>query len=134
MLHYIYLPLINRDLELFRATWNNHGLSTENGKSPKQLFVLGMLKNANSQLTAVQDVFSSDGLPQPSNEIPTPEHIQSAIGRTRVDVPVVQCPLTPDQQQLLQDQVDPLEENHDHGMALYLRARSFAQQLLTDSG
>ena len=61
--HLVFLPCINRDLRLFRGQWNNHGLSTEHGRSPRQLFVLGMLQNHGSTLTAVRDVFDSDGVP-----------------------------------------------------------------------
>lgn len=39
-LHYVYLPRINRHLELFKRGWDMHPLSTEGNKSPVQLWYL----------------------------------------------------------------------------------------------
>ena len=109
---------------LFRGQWNNHyGLSTENGKSPTQLFVLGMLTNHTSQLTAVRDVFDSHGVPASVEATTVPANTAQVLGRTRVDVPGIECPLSEEQQQTVRDNVNPLEESTDHGMALYIQAR-----------
>ena len=43
-LHYIYLPRINRALQIFREGWNHHGIRTANHRSPHQLFVEGTLR------------------------------------------------------------------------------------------
>ena len=37
-LHYIFIPRINKSLKLFQEGWNSHPLSTENNKSPRQLY------------------------------------------------------------------------------------------------
>ena len=37
-LHYIFIPRINNSLKLFQEGWNLHPLSTENNKSPRQLY------------------------------------------------------------------------------------------------
>ena len=47
-LHYMYLPMIQRNLDLFRAGHNRGPLSTEHNSSPEQLFFQGMLSVANS--------------------------------------------------------------------------------------
>ena len=47
-LHYVYLPMIQRNLDLFRADHNRGPLSTEHNSSPEQLFFQGMLSVANS--------------------------------------------------------------------------------------
>lgn len=39
-LHYIFLPRINRSLEEFHESWNNHSLSTAGTLTPNQLFFL----------------------------------------------------------------------------------------------
>lgn len=39
-LHYVYIPRINRHLDLFRRGWDMHPLSTEGNKSPMQLWFL----------------------------------------------------------------------------------------------
>lgn len=41
-LHFIFLPRINRALNMFTQTWNNHKLSSERNKTPLQLFRRGM--------------------------------------------------------------------------------------------
>ena len=52
-LHYIFLPRINKALNEFRSTWNSHGIRTQEGSTPQQLFTTGMLRLRNSGLTAM---------------------------------------------------------------------------------
>jgi hypothetical protein len=40
LLHFIFLPRINRGLEKFRDGWNSHPLSSERNYSPNQLMVM----------------------------------------------------------------------------------------------
>ena len=47
-LHHVYLPRIQRILDLFTAGHNRGPLSTEHNSSPEQLFIQGMLSVANS--------------------------------------------------------------------------------------
>ena len=42
--HYIYLPRINKSLQVFQDGWNHHGVRTEHNLSPHQLFVRGALQ------------------------------------------------------------------------------------------
>ena len=41
-LHYVFLPRLNRDLEVFRNQWNNHPLRTEHNLTPIQLYIQGI--------------------------------------------------------------------------------------------
>ena len=50
-LHFIFLPRINKCLEEFQESWNNHSLSTEGNKSPYQLFVEGLLHHSSQSNT-----------------------------------------------------------------------------------
>ncbi|XP_078021613.1 uncharacterized protein LOC144461816 [Epinephelus lanceolatus] len=59
-LHYVYLPRINRDLEVFREQWNNHGLRTVGHRTPCQIFVQGCLQRQTQPLTAMAEIFGSD--------------------------------------------------------------------------
>ena len=43
-LRVVYIPQINRSLEIFRQGWNNHSISRVNSSSPLQLFTLGIAK------------------------------------------------------------------------------------------
>ena len=42
-LHYVFLPCINKAIEDFKNAWNHHGVRTERGMTPNQLFTMGML-------------------------------------------------------------------------------------------
>lgn len=44
-LRYVYLPIIQRALTEFTNQWNNHGLSTQGGRTPLQLWHTGVLNN-----------------------------------------------------------------------------------------
>ncbi len=41
-LHCVFLPLIQKQLDIFRKAWARHSLSTERGKSPNQLWIMGL--------------------------------------------------------------------------------------------
>lgn len=56
-LHYVYLPRINRDLDMFRGQWNNHGLRTVGHHTPYQIFVQGCLQRQTQPLTAMAEIF-----------------------------------------------------------------------------
>lgn len=42
-LHFVMLPRINRHLDLFSQAWDRHSISTEQGRSPQQLWIRGQL-------------------------------------------------------------------------------------------
>ncbi|XP_028409238.1 uncharacterized protein LOC114531821 [Dendronephthya gigantea] len=55
-LQYVYLPEINNSLEELTREWNYHGLTTESKKTPRQLWIAGMLSNSATNYRAVGDV------------------------------------------------------------------------------
>ena len=46
-LHYVYLPRINKNLQLFAEGHNRSPISTEHGKSPLQLWIAGCAEYSN---------------------------------------------------------------------------------------
>ena len=48
-LHYVFVPRINRNFQMFQEAYNRATLSTERGCSPTQLWICGMLGVAHSQ-------------------------------------------------------------------------------------
>lgn len=58
-LHYIFLPVINCRLNVFRQGWNKHKIRTAQNCSPEQLWTKGMLDNYISDNPAVQDIFGN---------------------------------------------------------------------------
>ena len=111
-LHYTYLPRIQRTLDEFVAAHNNHRVSTEEGKTPAQLFWLNIRlaslhsgnRNRNVPIRGVdvRDLLYSD--------IP---HVQ---------VPDVESPLTGSALRALHD-IDPL--SGDDGKEIYRRVVQF---------
>lgn len=57
---YVYKLVINRKLSSFRSAWNVHKIRTENNKTPRQLWLEGLLSNYNSSFTAVSDIFDNN--------------------------------------------------------------------------
>ncbi len=45
-LHYVFLARINRQLTVWADAWDQHPLSSERGKSPLQLWIQGLVGNA----------------------------------------------------------------------------------------
>lgn len=57
VLQQVYLTYINEKLDVFTQAWNFHKLRTERNRTPRQLWLSGMLKNANSEHTATREIF-----------------------------------------------------------------------------
>ena len=61
-LHYSVLSLLNKQLRQFSNSWKNHPLSSERGKTPYQLWVLGMCTSAeDAALQSVLEPLSNVG-------------------------------------------------------------------------
>ena len=41
-LHFLFLPIIQKQLDIFKQAWAHHSLRTENSRSPQQLWILGL--------------------------------------------------------------------------------------------
>lgn len=59
-IQYVYKPVINKKLLSFLSAWNVHSLRTENNKTPRQLWLEGILANYNTTYTAVSDIFDTN--------------------------------------------------------------------------
>ena len=59
-LHYVFQPRINRGLNEFKTRWNLHKYSSENNKTPSQLYTSGMLRRYGSSFREVKEVFDND--------------------------------------------------------------------------
>ena len=55
---YVFLGRINSALQEFGGGWNSHGIRTEHGMTPNQLFIVGVLQLRQMNLTAF-DFFKS---------------------------------------------------------------------------
>jgi len=128
-LHYIYLPRVNRDLELFRNQWNNHGLRTEHHQTPLQMFVGGSLQLSNHGLSGLQDLFQTrvqhvdQNVDQAVNDILSTSDLQEPSG---TEIPGIPCPLSSDSLENLKETIDPLDDSMDElGFELFRHVIDF---------
>ena len=61
-LHLVFLKEINKSLEEFTRQWNYHGLSTEGGTSPLQLWTEGILRTGNDRNSPFDVVLTEEEL------------------------------------------------------------------------
>ena len=113
-LHYIFLPRINASLHSFQLAWNNHPLSTENNRSPIQIYTCDSIGTSLFQ--------ESDNSIQhqaiPDDDIST------------VSVPEIISPLSRSAMGYLSTMVDPLQNSTNHGMDIYVNCIHVVHQLL----
>jgi hypothetical protein len=137
-LHYVFLPRINAALCKFQQQWNNHGLRTEHGRTPNQLFVSQALSLLNSSLVGIRDIFhlanvnstsvSPNGMTPGGHAAFTDN--SSGDNQPFVSVPAVACPLSDLQMQQLTSIVDPMDNTRDPlGINVYLTTLTFIDTL-----
>jgi len=114
-LHYIYLPRINKCLQEFASAWNNHGIRTENGQTPNQLFTAGALNLRNSGDAAL-DFFSA--VP---DDYGVEEDSATFNEESGIEIPPIEFNITQEQLSRL-NTIDPLQECNDHGISLFTEA------------
>ena len=56
-LHTVFLPRINRHIEIWKEGWNNHKMRTAGSLSPLQQYVSGMLGLRSSGLEVAKEMF-----------------------------------------------------------------------------
>lgn len=123
-LHYVFMPRLQRNLDTFVTQWNTHGLTTEHGKSPYQLFTTGILENHASQYTGVQAFVGEE---QEGAEAER-EVVTGADDAPRPALSMVQCPLTQDQVTDLEGRINPLDDADRFGIDIYKRVLMFVSE------
>lgn len=130
-LHFVFIPRLNWSLTEFRQQWNHHGLSTENSRSPSNLFVTGVMAAANGSSQAIRELFESDMLDVAvagdgdevlGLEVPLDE--EGAANEVRAHHPLSAAWL-----ERIQDEIDPLEQKEDvlYGQCLYQKVMRLLQ-------
>ena len=56
-LHFVYLPRLNRHLNIWKGGYMRHRIRTAGSRSPMQLYILGMLRIRGSDLTAAREMY-----------------------------------------------------------------------------
>ena len=67
-LHWVYLPIINKTLEEFRESWNNHPLSSEHNHTPNQLFCQDQTLPDQPSTSSLQMPVSTNSVTVPSDK------------------------------------------------------------------
>lgn len=119
-LHYVFLPRINRALHELENDWNNHPMSSAGNRSPLQIWHSGIRAVANSDYSAVNSLFSTQEgwMEYGTGGGPLP----SCDSENDVEVPEIESQLSPQQLQQLQEDIDPLSDDGNHGINLYMAA------------
>lgn len=108
-LHYVYLPRIERAVTEFINQWNNHGLSTQGGRTPLQLWHSGVLSNP--QILRDTGDFENYGIDEDG---PLPD-LQT---NNNVIIPDMSVTFNETTMNIIR-QVNPLENDGNHGINLF---------------
>ena len=122
-LHYIYLPRVRRGVREFRSQWNNHGLSTQGSQTPLQLWHRGVVSHIGSNNTAIRGVFQIDQHLGTDNGEPLP----AVESRNNIEVPENSVHVSNSTMQEIQELIDPLMNDRNHGIQLFLSLLHFLQ-------
>ncbi len=121
-LHYVLIPRINNSLQAFKAAWNSHPLSSENHKSPLQLY--HAYSRGSSLFNESIDPLVY-GIEDSSSESDDEDDYPNDVV-----VPDIYLPLSQNSVQQLQASINPLEICNDHGKQLYLDTVHLVFQLM----
>lgn len=123
ILHYVFLPRINRVITSFTAGWNNHPLRTERNWSPNRIWNNGMIDRRNRSQHQVAELFDTDGTLEDLEWYgmdwagPTPND----DGLSTVEVDDVNFEIAENILQTL-NSIDPLRDSTCYGIDIYLEA------------
>lgn len=126
-LHYVYQPRIQQKLDMFVNQWNVHGLSSERGQSPYQLFTAGMLQNINSEHAGVLSFATRTDQPSEEEEPQDDNSEHESEEQPDVDILPTHCPLSQDELTGLREQLDPLDPTDSLGVDVYRRVLQYIQ-------
>lgn len=130
-LHYVYIPRINQSLSKFKRTWNNHKLSSENQKTPMQLYLAGMLSLFGSNHTAVKDFFEDGQVEENEYGVIEPEASELAdedIAENEINIPEIQQNVSSACMDEIKRSIDPLKQDGNHGIIHFTRMRDIIRQ------
>ena len=112
----------------FKAQWMHHGLSTENGMSPIQLYTTGILASANSDHTAINSILHHDlsnyGV-DPNGPFPSATDYQISIPESSIE-------LSDEQQQYLSSRFNQRTYYEDNGKNEYSQGVNILQFMLRE--
>ena len=123
-LHFIYLPRIQASLDEFTSQWNNHGMRTGRHLSPLAIWTSSMLQSA---VNDNDDLYQAQGDLYGVDFEGTVVEIETD---NNVVVEDISIHLNEEDFATLFNMVDPLSDDMNHGIDLYLHTRDFVRQCL----
>ena len=132
-LHYTFLPRINRNLEDFRQGWNFHGNSTEGNQTPFMIWLESITAPDNEPRTAMNELLSESEIAMYGVEIDeTTDEMDDEQEEDGYDLPRASSPLTFEQLDILKKEVNPLDEDNNYGVDIYMRVLCVIRELLQE--
>lgn len=113
-LHYVFLPRINNLIEMFVSGWNKHRLSSEKGKTPLQLWLIGSLPQGEEEDNPDNPDFYGIEWDESGDFIGV--DLDNQVHVVEIDYNISHHTFT-----TLQALVDPLAESNSHGIDLFLQ-------------
>ena len=113
-LQFVFLPRINKSLNEFIQSWNNHPIRTTGHKSPNQLFAAGAILLQSSNLPGLDFFHEVDQDYGIDTNGPIPGDAD-----THVEVPESPLHFLDDNLLYLRETVDPCAPSNNHGIDLY---------------
>ena len=130
-IHYVYLPCLNTILQRFRAGWNSHKITTECEYTPHQLYIQGMMRRSGGNLSMVRDVFDQGQVDVEGFGYDPDGPVPEIRTNNDVRIPSIVCPLTQDEVQELEGEVNPSGPCPNYGISCYLATRNHVNSALS---
>lgn len=122
-LHYVFLPRLNKSMENFATSWNNHSIRTERGHSPNQLFTAGVLLSQGSTSQELLDTSINEDTYGVEEAGMVGSHHEG------VTVPESTLELSSQEEQSLRRSINPLSESDNFGIDIYEQTVDFLRSI-----
>ena len=127
-LHYVFLPWIQHQLDVFRDTWSCHALRTERSKSPIQIW-LGAFISGQFESAAILGICDRCHEETISTLRVMGQHMSVIQVGSQVNVEETVLDLTPMEQQIITE-FDPIQHTVDDCVELYLSLKTITGEIL----
>lgn len=132
VLHFVFLPRIQRSLVTWTNSWNHHRLSTEHNQTPLQLWIGGILSGGPS--TGIQSVLQNHAVQLTGSLLHDYGVAWNLADPTDVNivvVPDVYVPLNAEELHQLQTDFNVLEDISSNGLNIYVAVLQRVISILT---
>ena len=122
LLHYIFLPRINRVISSFVACWNRHPIRTESNWSPERIWTNGMIDLRNRYQIPVAEAheqIGADDLEWYGIDHGAPCSMDDSPEQVQVDD--IESTFSLEEMHILH-QINPLDESFNYGLSIYIEA------------